>query len=482
MRKIILLLILLLSTFATSSFASVPPVGSGWRINAASYPKGTYSSVHEAAAVAMNYWNDYYRGYNATCTPSISSSNPKAASCSICSPSYGCAHGGVAFSASSLVCPANSFDDNDSSCTCDEGYQESEDGLSCEPIPEPPVCEPTGDDDDLIPINSSASSICQAGCLYSNTGSHVQTSEGTSYYFEAVGETCEMSDTPPDDNSGGLDEYPGNPGTDEDNNSGSDNSGSGSGSGGDSGNSGDSSSGSGGSSSGGSNSGGSSSTGGNESNNDGGSNDGGNTGNTGNGGHGSGGTTINPGGDDGADDKDADKEGGDDSSGSGGNGNGQVNGQVNGDGSGSGNGDGTGQGNGNGQGNGDDSGQGNGNGNSDGTGSGDGQGNEDGIGDVPGLPDLPDGLYEPKYPDGLQGVWDDKKEQLKGTALVQLVDSLMPKHQSGSCPSWTLDLDLGGQWGFGVHMLEPPCWIWSALRALVLVGALLLARRLVFGG
>lgn len=97
------------------------------------------------------------------------------------------------------------------------------------------------------------------------------------------------------------------------------------------------------------------------------------------------------------------------------------------------------------------------------------------------LPSLPK-LYEPKYPDGLVGVWNSKKAQLDSAPLVALVGDLMPNVGSGgTCPVWTMPLDFGF---FNAAVLDfsVPCFIWDFAKVVIIVSALLLARRLVFGG
>lgn len=97
------------------------------------------------------------------------------------------------------------------------------------------------------------------------------------------------------------------------------------------------------------------------------------------------------------------------------------------------------------------------------------------------LPAFPT-LYEPKYPDGLSGVWQEKKAALVATPLVSVVSQLMPSvGAGGSCPAWQLNLDLGS-WDFGTQNVAPPCYIWDWCKFFIIAGALLLARALIFGG
>lgn len=98
------------------------------------------------------------------------------------------------------------------------------------------------------------------------------------------------------------------------------------------------------------------------------------------------------------------------------------------------------------------------------------------------LPPLPD-LYVRKYPNGMEGIYDEYKDQLKNTSLVQLASQLMPQvGDGGTCPSWPLDLNLATWAAYGVHDVAPPCWIWGVAKAILILSALLLARALIFGG
>jgi hypothetical protein len=98
------------------------------------------------------------------------------------------------------------------------------------------------------------------------------------------------------------------------------------------------------------------------------------------------------------------------------------------------------------------------------------------------LPPVPD-LYVRKYPNGMEGIYDQYKDQLKNTSLVQLATQLMPNvGSSGQCPSWPMNFNLATWAAYGVHDVAPPCWIWSVAKAILILSALLLARALIFGG
>lgn len=98
------------------------------------------------------------------------------------------------------------------------------------------------------------------------------------------------------------------------------------------------------------------------------------------------------------------------------------------------------------------------------------------------LGDIPE-LYKQKYPNGIGGVINTKIAELKATPLFNLPSLLMPSlPSSGSCPSWQIDLALAGWADMGTHTVQAPCMVWDFGKVIIIVSALLLARRLIFGG
>lgn len=97
------------------------------------------------------------------------------------------------------------------------------------------------------------------------------------------------------------------------------------------------------------------------------------------------------------------------------------------------------------------------------------------------LPEVPK-LYERKYPDGMQGVWDEKIGEIKATPLFSLPQVFAPNIAGGSCPSWTFNANIGPGMMLGTGSISPPCWVWDFIKAIVIIGSLMLARALIFGG
>lgn len=99
----------------------------------------------------------------------------------------------------------------------------------------------------------------------------------------------------------------------------------------------------------------------------------------------------------------------------------------------------------------------------------------------PTMPERPK-LYEQKYKDGIQGVWDKEMAGIHNTPIFQFLKSMNPGLGGSDCPKWTfpsgdfMGLKLAG------GDISVPCSVWFALKAIIIVSALLLARRLIFGG
>lgn len=104
---------------------------------------------------------------------------------------------------------------------------------------------------------------------------------------------------------------------------------------------------------------------------------------------------------------------------------------------------------------------------------------EESASDTP-LPGIPE-LYERKYPNGIKGVWDTKIDAIKQSSLFSLVPGLTPNLGDGGCPVWQIRLDVGVA-DFGMVDLSLPCNVWAFIRVCIIVTALFLARRLIFGG
>lgn len=99
------------------------------------------------------------------------------------------------------------------------------------------------------------------------------------------------------------------------------------------------------------------------------------------------------------------------------------------------------------------------------------------------LPEQPK-LYTKKYPDGMTGVWRDQRSAMANSPLFTLPRMLMPSSvgSGGSCPVMNVNLTFSQWANFGTKDVAPPCYVWDWGKAICIVSACLLARRLIFGG
>lgn len=98
------------------------------------------------------------------------------------------------------------------------------------------------------------------------------------------------------------------------------------------------------------------------------------------------------------------------------------------------------------------------------------------------FPEIPD-FYEQKFPDGFAGSWSSRKSELETTSLFSLVTAFASgAPSSGTCPSWSMNLNMPGVVSLGTHNLAPPCEVWPFIKAIMIITALFVARRLIFGG
>lgn len=98
------------------------------------------------------------------------------------------------------------------------------------------------------------------------------------------------------------------------------------------------------------------------------------------------------------------------------------------------------------------------------------------------MPEIPD-FYEQQYPDGFAGEWDKFKGKIGASPLAGFLNGLSSGLPGGgTCPDWSVALNFGAMGNFGTHVIAPPCAIWPFIKAVMILSALFVARRMVFGG
>jgi len=90
-------------------------------------------------------------------------------------------------------------------------------------------------------------------------------------------------------------------------------------------------------------------------------------------------------------------------------------------------------------------------------------------------------FYEQKYPDGLEGVWASRKAEFEDSAFMDFLGSFVPSF-SGSCPGWSVNVNIASWAQFGIHDFQSLCWVFDFVKVVLLVSAAFLCRALIFGG
>jgi hypothetical protein len=95
------------------------------------------------------------------------------------------------------------------------------------------------------------------------------------------------------------------------------------------------------------------------------------------------------------------------------------------------------------------------------------------------LPGEGDPLYETKYEDGIQGIWQAKQDAIMNTELITAVQNMVPSISGGGCPSFSMSLDVGPV-SFGNGTFDIPCYIYDVIGLIILASATFAAWWIVF--
>lgn len=90
-------------------------------------------------------------------------------------------------------------------------------------------------------------------------------------------------------------------------------------------------------------------------------------------------------------------------------------------------------------------------------------------------------FYVQKYPDGLQGVWQDAQSRFDDSQFMSFLNSFIPQF-SGSCPSWSLSFNIATWASYGNQSFVNICYVFDFIKVILLVTAVFTARAIIFGG
>lgn len=96
------------------------------------------------------------------------------------------------------------------------------------------------------------------------------------------------------------------------------------------------------------------------------------------------------------------------------------------------------------------------------------------------FPEVPS-FYEQKYPDGLEGVWQQARADIDQSAFMQFLQGFVPSF-SGSCPTFGLGFNIASWANYGTVQFSSICYVLDFVKIILLVTALFTFRKVTFGG
>ncbi|GAB1110737.1 MAG: hypothetical protein SwBeaMacB_13840 [Shewanella algae] len=93
-----------------------------------------------------------------------------------------------------------------------------------------------------------------------------------------------------------------------------------------------------------------------------------------------------------------------------------------------------------------------------------------------------EGFYEKQYPNGFQDVWNNNKDAIYNTAMIQTLEQWRVNVGGGSAPPMELCFNLGSHMNFGCSTFEIDSRIYSFLYVIIMCTAAFTSRAIIFGG
>jgi len=90
-------------------------------------------------------------------------------------------------------------------------------------------------------------------------------------------------------------------------------------------------------------------------------------------------------------------------------------------------------------------------------------------------------FYQQKYPEGLEGVWQEAQSKFDNSEFMSFLHSFVPQF-SGSCPSWSMSFNIASWASYGNVPFVNLCYVFDFIKVIMLVTALFTARAITFGG
>lgn len=90
-------------------------------------------------------------------------------------------------------------------------------------------------------------------------------------------------------------------------------------------------------------------------------------------------------------------------------------------------------------------------------------------------------FYEQKYPDGLEGVWNQKRQEFENSEFMRFLGGFVPSF-TGTCPSFGLQFNIASWANFGSFDFFSLCYVFEFIKIILMVTTVFTCRALIFGG
>ena len=92
------------------------------------------------------------------------------------------------------------------------------------------------------------------------------------------------------------------------------------------------------------------------------------------------------------------------------------------------------------------------------------------------------GFWESEYENGLQGVMDEKLIDAQTTEFFVFLEQFNPSISGGTPLTYSMCFNIGALANFGCHSYAPDPRTFPAIKIFILIGAVFLCRKILFGG
>lgn len=93
-----------------------------------------------------------------------------------------------------------------------------------------------------------------------------------------------------------------------------------------------------------------------------------------------------------------------------------------------------------------------------------------------------EGFWKTEYEDGLEGIVNEKLEEVKSSDFYSFLETFNPPISGGGSPNMQMCFDLGAMGNFGCQEIKVDPRVYPAIRIFILITAGFLCRKILFGG